>query len=454
MAQPIQTTLQCSNCGQPNAVTLRRVIDAQKDPQGKALLINGQINQFRCDSCGQVNTVSSPILYHDAQQELLIAFVPMDVAVNQGKNEEKMVGELLNELTKGIPKEDFKAYMFSPKRALTLQGVIDQVLEADGITPEMLAEQRQRVDLLQQFIEAPSEAALINLIEDHDEQIDINLFQTVSAMGQRLVQQNQQQVAGRLMMVQDYLLDHSSFGRELQEQQARQEQSIQAVSEELEALGEELTREKLLNIVLKYQDDEDKLQALVGLVRPAFDYEFFTLFTTRISEAPAKDREKLEALRDHLNEVVQTVDAQMRAAVQQKAQFLRALMSTDDLDAMLQTNVEVIDDNFMTVLQANIEEAERRQDTQNLALLRQIYQKTVALLQAQMTPELRFLNELLSAEDDQSRRQLIDKQAADFDRDELSETLSAVEELLSLQGQQQTVERLATIRDDLKRILN
>ena len=56
-----------------------------------------------------------------------------------------------------LPKDNFKAYMFNPKRSLTMQGLIDQVLEADGITQEMLEEQRQRVQLVQQFIEADDE---------------------------------------------------------------------------------------------------------------------------------------------------------------------------------------------------------------------------------------------------------------------------------------------------------
>ena len=143
MSQPTRTTLQCSNCGTPNPTTLRRIIDVQKDPQGKIALLNGQINQFQCQNCGQVNSVSSPLLYHDASKEMLIAFVPMDVAMRQGSNEEQMVGQLMNDLTASIPKEEFRSYMFNPKRALTMKGLIEQVLEADGVTPEMMAEQQE-----------------------------------------------------------------------------------------------------------------------------------------------------------------------------------------------------------------------------------------------------------------------------------------------------------------------
>src|SRR5688572_13060398 len=127
MTQPQQTMLQCSNCGTPNPVALRRVIDAQRDAAGKNLLLNGRINMFRCQQCGTTNTVSSPLLYHDASKEMLVAFVPMDVALRQKVSEEKIIGDLMNELTSKLPKEEFRAYMFNPKRALTMQGLIEQI---------------------------------------------------------------------------------------------------------------------------------------------------------------------------------------------------------------------------------------------------------------------------------------------------------------------------------------
>ena len=449
MTQPQQTMLQCSNCGTPNPVVLRRVIDAQRDPAGKNLLLNGRINMFRCQNCGTTNTVSSPLLYHDASKELLIAFVPMEVALRQKVSEEKIIGDLMNELSAKIPKEEFRAYMFNPKRALTMQGLIEQIVEADGITKEMLEDQRKRIDLLQKFLDAKSEKELVALVQKHDADIDMSFFQTLSLMGQRVLQEGQQQLASHLMAIQQVLLQNSTFGKEILKQQEEQDAAIQVVAERLEKLGEGATRSDLIDIAIEFGDDVSKLQALVGLTRTALDYQFFLEFSERISKAPTDEREKLETIRDTLRELTEQVDSQTRVIVQQKTQFLRTLLETEDVEALLQENIEMVDDNFMGVLAANIQEAKRRQDTQTLNKMTQIYDTAVALLQSQMTPELRFINDLLSAETPEAMQQLVTEKAKDYD--DLLDVVDAVEELFEAQGQAEGIKRLGIIREALEK---
>lgn len=447
-----QTTVQCSHCGQPNSVAIRQIIDAQNDPQAKAQLLSGNLNAFECTSCGTVNNIATGVLYHDASKELLIAFVPMNLAVQQGVNEEKLVGDLMNKLTESIAKEAFKAYMFNPKRALTMQGLIEQVLEADGVTPDMIETQKERVDLLQQFIEAPDDAALIKLIQDNDETIDEDFFRTMTLMLQRLLQEGQQQIAGRMMMVQEQLLEHTTFGKELQEQEIAQEAAVKAVAEDLEDFGEESTRADFIDLALKYGEDADKVQALVTMVRQAFDYQFFQEFTTRISEAPADEREKMESVRDLIRELTEVIDQEMRVTIQRVAQFLQAVINSPDPGRMMRENLPMIDDNFMTVLTANIQEAERRQDAQTMARLQDIYNQAVALLQSQMTPELRFLNELMGMEDETEMRATIEAQAAQYS--DLMELVDAIEQILASQGQTDAIKKLGMVRSTLNTVLS
>jgi len=452
MTQPQQTMLQCSNCGTPNPVALRRVIDAQRDAAGKNLLLNGRINMFRCQQCGTTNTVSSPLLYHDASKEMLVAFVPMDVALRQKVSEEKIIGDLMNELTSKLPKEEFRAYMFNPKRALTMQGLIEQIVEADGISKEMLQEQKKRIDLLQKFLDAKSEQELITLVQKNDADINMSFFQTLSLMGQRVVQEGQQQLAQHLMAIQQVLLENTTFGKEIIKQQEAQDAAIQVVAQRLEELGEGATRADLLEIAIEFGDDTSKLQALVGLARTALDYQFFLEFSEHISKAPADDREKLEKIRDTLRELTDQVDNQTRAVVQQKTQFLRTLLESEEFEALLRENIELVDDNFMGVLAANIQEAKRRQDDATLTKMTQIYDKAVEFLQSQMTPELRFINDLLSAESPETMQKLITEKAKDFD--DLLDVVDAVEELFEAQGQEEGIKRLGVIRAALEKTLN
>jgi hypothetical protein len=139
------------------------------------------------------------------------------------------------------------------------------------------------------------------------------------------------------------------------------------------------------------------------------------------------------------------VDEQARAMIQQKAQFLQALLSSPNFEALLSENLEMVDDNFMAVLSANVQEAERRKDLNALAKLRRIYDTVVGMLQNQMTPELRFLNDLLSAPDEATMQQMVQQGAAEFGGD-LLEVVDAIERLFTAQGQQEGLQRLQRIR--------
>ena len=118
------------------------VIDPAQDPQAKARLLTGQLNTLRCPNCGNPVTVAAPVLYHDASKELLIAFMPMELNLTKDQ-QEKAIGDLMRELK--LPQQAMKGYVFQPRRALTMQDLIEQVLQADGVTPEMMEEQRDRV---------------------------------------------------------------------------------------------------------------------------------------------------------------------------------------------------------------------------------------------------------------------------------------------------------------------
>jgi len=281
----------------------------------------------------------------------------------------------------------------------------------------------------------------------------MSVFQTISLMAQRMMQTGQQQAVGHLAAIQQVLLEESTYGQELAQQQTVQEETVQEVAAELEKLDENATRSDFIDIAISYAEDDNKLQALVGLIRPAFDYEFFMEFSQRIDEADADEREKLEYVRDTLREYTEQVDQQTQMLVQQKAQFLQALLNSNDFEQVMQQNMSAIDDNFMGILTANIQEAERRQDIQVAAKLRQIYEVAVRILQSQMSPELIFINDLLSAEDDASLQTVIQENIENFD-DELLQVVDAVEGLLMQQGQQQAVERLGAIREALASALS
>ncbi len=443
--------IRCTNCGQTVMARIETVIDAQRNPQAKRQLMSGQLNVIQCPHCNGINHVKTPLLYHDGSQDFLLAYVPQELGIKSGEEEERAIGDMMNQLANSIPKEEFKAYMFNPKRAFSYDGFMNQILEADGITPEMMEEQKQRVNLFQQLLDA-SDEQVDTLIRENNDQLDASFFQTFALMSNRLAQL-QPQLTDKIVHIEERLLELSTYGKELQTAQENQVKVIEEVSQKVTALGENASRQDFLNLAVEYADRDEYLQALIGLIRPAFDYQFFQEMTVAIGKAPAQERESLEQLRERLLELTQMIDQQSEAVMQHAVDLLQMLLDSDDVDSLIETNLGRIDDNFMMILTGNIQEAERRNDEQTLTKLKSIYEKVVAVLQQHMQSELRFVNDLLSEESETTIKEAIAEQAPSYG-DDLLEIIDAVEDVLRSRGQQGALSRLQLIREETTRVLS
>lgn len=446
-----QTTIQCPNCGQIYEAPVTPVIDANQNPDAKMRLLGGQINVAPCPNCGTPNAIATPLVYHDASKELFITFIPPEINLPKDQ-QEKLLGDLTRQVMSQIPQENVKAYLFQPRQALTLQGLIDQVLEADGVTREMMDEQRAKTRLVETFLQTP-EDELENLVRQHDDKIDVQFFQLISMIAQRFVQQGQPELAQQAINVQQRLVELSTAGQEMMQQSEMQDRVVQEVADAVRALGQDADRNDVVELVVRFADSDEHLQALVGLIRPAFDYMTLQELTTRISQAPAADRDRLEHARDRIHELTAMIDQQQQMAVQQAAQALQALINAPDTDAAIQEMLPMVDDTFMAVLSANIQEAERRSDVAASAKLKDVYNRLVTALRDNMQPELRFINELLSVESDEEARQMIGQQATDYGP-VLLEMVDAVRDVVAAQGDNAIMERLAFVRREIEQQLS
>ncbi|NDJ59923.1 MAG: hypothetical protein GYB67_02290 [Chloroflexi bacterium] len=442
---PSHTNVQCPNCGQPNTIALDTIIDAEQNPDAKLRLLAGQLNAMNCVACGHLINVTTPLLYHDPENELLMAFVPPELNLDKNQREQA-IGDMLRQLDAQLPQEAKRGYLLQPREALTLQGLVEQVLQADGVTPEMMAEQRERVNLIDSFLQA-SEAELPELVRQHDAAIDAQLFQTMTMMAQRMAQTGQNALVEQIIVVQERLAEYSTFGQELAERGRVQETILQEIAQAVEAMGDDPSIADLLNLTVQYREDEERLQALVGLLRPAFDYAFFQELTLRIGQAPAGERDALEALRERLVQLTAIIDQQTQRALEQAATLLQQLADSHDPDALIQQNLGQIDDTFMAVLTANIEEAERQNNAQAAARFKDIYERVVNVLRNNMPPELQFLNELLAMpSEDEARRKLI-AEIGNYGPIML-EMMDAVESVLEARGETELLEKLALLREE------
>lgn len=438
-----QSTIQCVQCRQPVRVAVHSLIDAQQDPEAKVNLLAGRLNTAPCPSCGAVNSVLTPLLYHDANKELLISFVPMEMGMPKDA-QEKVTGDLMRQLTSNMKSGAFKGYMLQPRQALTMQGLVEQVLQADGVTPQMMEAQRERVRLVEMFIQTPEEK-LPNLIQEHDAKIDSGFFQTMTLVAQRAVEEGRQNLARQILEIQNRIVELSSYGQQMIEQSQLQEAVVQEVADAINALGARPTRDDFFKLVMGYAGQNNHLQALVGLVRQAFDYNFFEELTVRIGQAPAEQRDQLTAMRESLLEYCAMVDQQSQMAVQEAAGLLEALLTAPNPDELIQANLQAIDSLFLQVTAANIQEAERRQDMATSGRLKAIYNKVISALQANMPPELRFINDVLGAKSEADAGALIAEHIGEFGPG-LLEALDAVEAQFGGNGDPAILQRLAFLR--------
>ncbi|MBI1258344.1 MAG: hypothetical protein GC204_12805 [Chloroflexi bacterium] len=445
---PRQMNLKCPNCGRPFNGTVDTVIDPALDPQAKARLLSGQLNTLRCPNCGNPVTVAAPVLYHDASKELLIAYMPMELNLTKDQ-QEKTIGDLMRELK--LTQSAMKGYVFQPRRALTMQNLIEQVLQADGVTPEMMEEQRNRVRLLENLMQTPPEM-LPDFVKQHDAEIDAQFFQTITMMAQRFASEGRTDVAGQLLQLQQIIASLSTFGQELIARSQAEEETVAEVAQELEVLGEDATREDFLTLALRYAEDDQRLQALVGLARPAFDYTFFEELSVKIGQAPADQRDGLEALRDKILELTTVIDQQTQAALQEAAGLLQEIVTAPDLDQAIAENLELLDDTFMAVLQANVQEAQRRGDLNASAKLKQVYEQVLTALRGNMQPELRFINDLLGTESDEAASTLLMEQANNYGP-VLLEMMDRVEQVLATRGDSPTLQKLIFLREQAAQVL-
>jgi hypothetical protein len=393
-----KTRINCPNCRQPMMADVEQLFDAGSDPSAKSRLLSGAANQIRCPNCGYQGNLSTPVVYHDPEKELLLTFVPPELGRSRD-DQERMIGALINQVVNSLPQEKRKGYLLRPQSVLTLQGMIERVLEGDGITKEMLQAQQQRLNLLQRLLTA-SDDARAEMIKTDEALIDADFFNMLSRLAQAAAASGDQASANKIADLQKELLASTAFGQQLQ-QQANE---VEAAIASLRAVGNDLTREKLLDLMIE-APNENRLSVLVSLTRPGLDYEFFRLLSERIERARGDGRARLISLREQLLELTQEIDKLTEARVADAQKLLDSILQAPNLDEAILKALPGLDDLFLQVLEKNLEEARTRGDLQKSAKLNRIDE---IIKQASTPPEIAFIEQLLDAPDDAARRRLLE----------------------------------------------
>jgi uncharacterized protein YutE (UPF0331/DUF86 family) len=383
-----KTRINCPNCRQPIMADIDQLFDVGQDPTAKQKILSGAFNLASCPNCGFKGMIATPLVYHDPGKELLFTYFPPELALPINE-QERIIGPLITRVTNSLPQEKRKAYLLQPQAMLTLQTMVERILAADGITKEMIQAQQERMNLLQRLVNA-SDESITEITAKDDALFDSDFFNLLNRLIEASAVNGDQESAKKLNELQKKLLGRTSFGKQVQEQSKDVEAAIQA----LQSAGKSLTREKLLEMVIK-APNETQLSVLVSLGRPGMDYEFFTLLSGKIERARGDGRERLIKLRDQLLEMTQAIDKQMEERVLQSRKNLNTILKSMDIKEAMAQNLTVVDEFFVQVFNEEMEAARKAGDLEKINKLKLV--EEVVDQASTPPPEVALIQEFLEA---------------------------------------------------------
>jgi uncharacterized protein YutE (UPF0331/DUF86 family) len=388
-----QTQTTCPKCRQPVIVDVQQLFDITQDPLAKQKLLSNAVNNIHCPSCGYQGMLSIPIVYHDPDKELLLTFFPPDLSTPVNE-QERQIGPLINRILDNLPQEKRKAYLLQPKSMFTYQTLIETILEADGITKEMLEAQQKRISLLERLLTTPK-IDRKTIIQQEEGLIDMHFFSILNRILQSVVAQGDQNSQKELLDLQQELFENTTEGKKIFAQAKESESAIKALQE---AGKDGLTREKLLDVILK-NDSDIQISTLVSMARSGMDYEFFKLLSEKIENTKEEaKKKKLTALRDKLLHLTEEIDKRVKEEFDNTKQTLEKILTAPNIESAMQENIESINEFFVQVLESEL--AQARKDG-NLDRINKLEQVMVFIEKvSQPGEEVQFLESLLDIGDD------------------------------------------------------
>ena len=379
---PLPTQIKCPRCNTSFVAQVHTVIDVGQEPELKEQFLRGQVNYVQCPQCGGGGLLSTALVYHDPQKELLITYVPPEMNMSADQ-QEKLVGGLVNAIMNELPAEGRKAYFLQPKAALTIDSLYDTILEADGISKEALEAQRAKLKLINILLAAvEDDKTLDKLVEEHRSEFSYEFF----------------------LILSDAIEAHEAdgHGERAKALQSLREKLLQRVTPAMPTASPKgATYDELIELLRKAQGGSD-WRTTIAINRPRLDYGFFQALTARIEAAQsANDNEtaqKLTELRQKILDELDSQDKRIREAQDSASLLIMELSEAQDLEAAVRQHSEEINEIFISLLVRYQEAAKARNDSARAQKLGKILDTAINVIEEKLPPEVRLINKLLRAE--------------------------------------------------------
>jgi CpXC protein len=439
-----RTAIKCPKCGNPLAAEIQQVFDHTQDPDAKARLLRGDFNVIDCPTCHYRGALGTPLVYHDADKELLLTFVPPELGMTN-LEQEQVLGRLTQLVVSALPAEKRKAYLLRPQSFLTFQGFVERILEADGITKAMLETQRARSRLAQTLM-ATDPAQLDTVVKQNDKDIEATVFQLISMFLESAQAQGDTANAERASAVRDRILALTSFGTRVRQQT----EALEAAAKDLQALGANPTLDKLVALFTA-APSLDKVAGLTALAWQVMDYAFFQALTQHVDRADPADKERLTAIRDLALRESQRLRGAAQAEVRRSADLLQYFLQATDVPAAIEERLAEVDESFFAILEANVEAAQKSNRADVVTRLEEVHTRVMEALEKTVPPEVRLVRDLLNTSDDATAEAMLRARSAEIS-DALLDAMQSMERDLRAAGQEQPAVRLAAIRAQAEKV--
>lgn len=425
------SSIRCPNCSNPIQARIVQLIDVGQDPSSKARLLSGSLNLIRCNVCSYQGQLATPLVYHDPEKELLLTYVPVEIGMPK-EEQERVLGHLINRAINALEPEKRKGYLFQPQAVLTPQGLIERILEADGITKEQINTQREKMILFEELLRTPEEN-LPQFIDEHDEKLDADFFQIASLSLQLTPDQKAREAANQRLQA---ALAHSSLGQQILAREAE----IRAAAKALQSAGENLTQESLMDMLIDAPNN-DRLNALVQLTRPALDYTFFAKFTARIEASDGDKKQRLLQLRAKILEQVEEIDKVQEERAIEAASLIQHLLKADDIDEAIKEALPMIDELFLGILHANLRAATERKDQNTASRLQDLDTRIRKIIRESLPPGLQLAQKILEMQELAAAQAELEASKEIID-ETLLNALMSTEQRLAESGNKEASERI------------
>jgi len=429
----------CPGCSNRFVSPVLTIIDVAQAPEAKTMFLAGRLNVAVCPQCGHAGMLSIPLVYHDPDKELLFTYLPAELSLPEVE-QQRIIGDLTNRVMSSLPPERRKGYLLRPRSFLRLEGMVEAILQADGITPEMLEAQRAKVDLLDRLLRAQSEDSRRAIVQDSGDQLDYEFFQLLTLNIERAQADAQEEAVRQLLELRGQLLEWTATGRE-----------VAAREDAIRELGSEISREGLLEKLVAASEagEEIKVDTMITFARPVIDYVFYQQLTERIeAEEKGGNTERadgLRSLRERVLDVTAEVDAEINRARERANRLLEQILDSDDVEESVRLHLGQIDDHFLDAVAQNLQVAEQLGNADRVQKLNQLGELLMRLVQDSQPPEIQFINRLLTAEYPDGTQALLEANRERID-DQMLEFMELIENDLTESGRVELAKRLAEIR--------